>query len=274
MLRRAFAVVMLVACGSNAAPSPPRTFGGDRPVELEVPGILQAHRKFPLLLVLHDYGSTGAADETYLGMTGEAPNNFAFVLAPEGTTDSMGKQFWNADPTCCDFDHKNPDDVAYLGKLIEQVSTVWPIDPAAVAVIGYANGGTMADRLACERADVVSNVVVLASQKPSTPCAPTRSVNVLHIHGTSDAIVPYSVAAPSVQQWAVADHCGTTRTLGSPIDLDSTLVGAETLTESTAGCPDGVTVDLWTIEGGTHVPALQDTFDSEVRQWVMSNPRP
>jgi polyhydroxybutyrate depolymerase len=188
-------------------------------------------------------------------------------------TDSVAKQFWNADATCCDFDHKNPDDVGYLGTLIEQVRTVWPIDPNQVAVIGYAGGGTMAYRLACERADLVSNVVVLAGPVASTPCAPARSVNVLHVHGTADATVPYSVAGPSVQQWAVNDHCGSSRVLGASVDIDGSLAGNETVTESVVGCPAGVRVDLWTIEGGSHTPSVVPTFDPIARQWIIEHPR-
>jgi polyhydroxybutyrate depolymerase len=274
MRSRALAVVVLVACGSTPPPSPPRTFGGDRPVELEVPVVLQSHRKFPLIIVLHAYGSTGADQTTYFGMTSEGADDHAFLLAPDGMTDSTGKQFWNADPACCDIDHTNPDDVGYLAQLIQQVSAVWPIDPGAIAVIGHANGGTMAYRLACERADVVSNVIALAAKAPSIPCAPTRPVNVLHIHGTSDTSVPYSLAGQTIQQWAVNDHCGSTRTLGPPVDLDSTLAGNETLTESTTGCPPGIEVDLWTIEGGSHAPTLVSTFDPTMRNWVVGHRRP
>src|SRR4029077_4012984 len=109
-------------------------------------------------------------------------------------------------------------------------------------------------------ADVVSDLVVLAGRPTSTPCTPTRPVNVLDVHGTSDDTVPYSVAGSSVQQWAANDHCGTTRTLGAPVDLDSALAGKETLTESVTGCPPGIAVDLWTIEGGGHLPMPVPTF--------------
>jgi polyhydroxybutyrate depolymerase len=273
MIFRALAVAVLVACGASTPQSPPRTFGGDRPVELQVPDVLQSRRKFPLIVVLHDYGSTGADQNAYFGITTDGGSEVVFVLAPDGTTDKAGKQFWNADPTCCDIDHTNPDDVGYLAKLIEQVGAAWPIDPSAVAVVGYANGGTMAYRLACERADVVSNIVVLASQPTSTACAPTRGVNVLEIHGTADDVVPYSVAGPSVQQWAVNDHCGTIGPPGTSLDLDSVLAGNETLTQSVTGCPPGITVDLWTIEGGGHHPTPVTTFGPTVRQWVISHPR-
>jgi len=274
MTSRALAIVVLAACGTNTPPVKQHIFGGDRPVELAVPPVLQAHRKFPLIIVLHAYGSTGADEATYLGMAGEAADDNAFLLAPDGITDSTTKQFWNADATCCDTEHKNPDDVAYLATLIEQISLVWPIDLNAVAVVGHGNGGNMAYRLACERADLVSNVVVLGGQAAASPCAPSEPVNVLHIHGTSDAQVSYSAATSSVQQWAVYDHCGGTRTLGPSVDVDSTLAGNETVTAATVACPQDITVELWTIEGGGHDPTLARTFDPTIRSWVIVHRRP
>jgi polyhydroxybutyrate depolymerase len=274
MFARALVVVVLVACGTDPPPVLPRTFGGDRPLELQVPDVLQANKKLPLVVILHDYGSTGVDTQTYFELMHLADGDVAFALAPEGTADSTAKQFWNADPACCDKDHKNPDDVGYLSDLIATVSKVWPIDPGAVAVLGHGNGGTMAYRLACEHADQVSNVIVLGAPRPSTTCAPTRPVNVLHIHGTSDDQVAYSVAGPSVQQWALNDHCGSSRTVGTPVDIEATIDGAETFTEATIGCPAGVSVDLWTIEGGGHVPTLVNSFALTLLQWIHDNRRP
>lgn len=274
MTHRALAVVVLVACGSTSTPPPPRTFGGDRPVNLQVPSTVEDGKLYPLVVVLHGFGANGFLQEAYFGMSSLAADDTAFVLAPDGMTNSMGKQFWNADPNCCDFEHQAPDDVAYLGGLIDQVSAAWPIDPEAVTVIGHSNGGYMAYRLACDRADVIGSIVVLAGQAASTTCAPSQAVNVLHIHGTVDDSVPFAVAAPSVQSWAVYDHCGAKRDPGPALDLDSTLAGSETRTEATTGCPAGVAVDFWTVEGGSHIPSLTTAFEPAVWQWLTTHRRP
>ncbi|HEU4727490.1 MAG TPA: hypothetical protein VFT22_06370 [Kofleriaceae bacterium] len=267
-------MIGLAACGTSESQPPPRIFGGDRPAELEVPGVLQSSRRFPLVVVLHDYGTDGATQKDYFNLGNFAPSDAGFLIAPEGLTDTQGKQFWNADPSCCDHDHKNPDDVGYLGNLIDEIRVAWPIDPKAIMVIGYGNGGSMAYRLACERADVVSNVVVLAAPMITTPCTPADPVNVLHIHGTQDSVTPYSVAGQSIQQWAVFDHCGTARSTGSAMDIDDTIAGNETLTEDVSGCPTGVSVELWTIEGGTHMPGLAVQFGATMQAWLSSHHRP
>ncbi|HET7502057.1 MAG TPA: hypothetical protein VFK02_13665 [Kofleriaceae bacterium] len=274
MIVRALIVVGLAACGTSTSQPRPRTFGGDRPAELEVPEVLQSNRRLPLVVVLHDYGTDGATEEDYFNLENFSRSDVGFLIAPEGMTDSQGKQFWNADPTCCDRDHQNPDDVGYVGNLIDQIRIAWPIDPKATMVIGYGNGGSMAYRLACERADVVSNVVVLSAPMITTPCTPTSPVNVLHIHGTADTITPYTAAGQSVQQWGVFDHCATSRTTGSPMDIDDAIAGNETLTESVSGCPAGISVELWTIESGTHTPSLATQFGATMQAWLSSHHRP
>jgi polyhydroxybutyrate depolymerase len=277
MTSRAIVAVVLVACGSTSTPPgtpPPRTFGGDRPVTLQIPSTLEAGKLYPLVLILHGFGANGFVQEAYFGMSSLAADDTAFVLAPDGTTNSMGKQFWNADPNCCDLEHQGPDDVAYLGGLIDEVSAAWPIDPKAVTVIGHSNGGYMAYRLACDRADVIGDIIVLAGQAASTTCAPSQAVNVLHLHGTADDTVPFAVAAPSVQTWAAYDRCGTTRDPGPALDLDGTLAGSETHTEATAGCPAGVAVDFWTIDGGGHIPSITTAFEPAVWQWLTDHRRP
>lgn len=273
MMCRAIAVVVLVACGSTSSTPPPRTFGGDRPVNLQVPSTVEDGKRYPLVVVLHGFGANGFVQEAYFGMSSLAADDTAFVLAPDGTTNSLGKQFWNADPNCCDHEHQNPDDVAYLGGLIDEVSAAWPIDPKAVVVIGHSNGGYMAYRLACDRADVIGDIVVLAGQAASTTCTPSRAVNVLHIHGSADDTVPFAVAAPSVQTWAAYDHCGAKRDLGPALDLDGTIAGSETRTEVATGCPAGVAVELWTVEGGGHIPSLTSAFEPAVWQWLIDHRR-
>ena len=267
------ALVLAAACG-NSVP-PPRTFGGDRPVTLEVPATLTPGMRYPLVLVLHGYGATGKLQEAYFGLNHLAAQSQAFVLAPDGLTDSTGHQFWNADPACCDFDHTNPDDVGYLGGLIDAVSAAWPVDPSQIYVIGHSNGGYMAYRLACDRADVVTDIVVLAGAAASDPstCTPSQPVDVLHLHGTADTEVPYSNAMPSVQQWATHDGCGATLADAGPaLNLDSTSPDTETSRQA-AMCPAGTALELWTMQGIGHIPAFTDQFEPTIWTWLTSHRR-
>ncbi|HEU0029725.1 MAG TPA: alpha/beta hydrolase-fold protein [Kofleriaceae bacterium] len=267
----------LAACGGDddgGSSGPPVTFGGDRPVTLQIPEHT-AGQTYPLVLILHGYGANGFLQQAYFGLDDLAERGDAFVLAPDGLTDSSNKQFWNADAVCCDFDGKNPDDVGYLSGMVEDVIASWPIDPKQVRVIGHSNGGYMAYRLACERSDLFTSIVSLAGNASTgVTCAPTTPIDVLHIHGTADATVPFTGAEPSVTEWANHNGCGTTRTPGETLDLDNAVVGAETQTATTTGCPAGGSVDLWTMTGSGHIPNLGLTFDTSISAWWADHARP
>jgi polyhydroxybutyrate depolymerase len=83
----------------------------------------------------------------------------------------------------------------------------------------------------------------------------------------------YSGAAPSVTQWAGLDGCSGARTRGADLDLEAGLAGAETKTEVTGGCPSGAAVDLWTLEGGGHIPTFGAAFPEAAWQWLTEHRR-
>ncbi|HEY5947054.1 MAG TPA: hypothetical protein VIV40_16235 [Kofleriaceae bacterium] len=284
MWRSLAITLILVACGNSGGGDdgsggdggmPGKIYGGDRPAELKTPPTLTPGKKYPLLVVLHGYSANGFVQTAFFGVGGLPGADQAFLIAPDGKTDSSGKQFWNADPACCDFDHTNVDDVGYIGGLIDAISADWPIDKNQVFILGHSNGGYMAYRMACERADVIAAIGSLAGDASSTPsaCTPSKHVAVVHLHGTADQIVPFTGATPSVDQWAAKNGCATTRTETTTLDLDSTVAGAETHVAPNAGCPSDGAVELWTMEGSSHIPSLNSSFSTAVFSWFTAHKR-
>jgi polyhydroxybutyrate depolymerase len=277
---RALALVLLLAaCGSSDDGPPPKTYGGDRPADLKTPATLTDGKQYPLLVILHGYGANGFAQYAFFNAQAVVNADKALVIAPDGTTSTTtGKLFWNADPACCDFDRQNPDDVAYIGGLIDDIVADWPIDKNQIYILGHSNGGYMAYRMACERSDVIAAIGSLAGNAATTAsaCNPTKPVSVLQMHGTVDDTVPYATspgAVYDVNQWAQHDGCGTTRTPTVTLDLDSTVAGTETHGETTAGCPAGVAVDLWTMEGSGHIPIFNSTAIDDIFGWLAAHKR-
>ncbi len=281
MLRSLSLVCVVAACGGGDSGPRPMTFGGDRPVDLKVPPGFDDSRTYPLIVGLHGYGGNGFQHAAYFGLSKLVSDGDALLLAPDGLVDSFGRQFWNADPLCCDLDGKNPDDVGYLGSLIDDVIASWPVDRSRVVLVGHSNGAFMAYRMACDRSDVVTGIAGLAGAASSVPasCTPERAVDILHIHGTADDIVPYAGggvggggAEASVAQWTGHDGCDATLAPGPTYDLESVLPGAET-TALTAGCPAGVAVELWRMEGANHIPNFGPAFTPTLWQWLNDHPR-
>lgn len=274
-------ILVLAACSSDGGkPMSTKTFGDGRPADLNTPDTLTGGKQYPLVVLLHGFGANGFAQAAYFHMEKLTDLDAALWIAPDGTPNNSSRQFWNADPACCDFDGQNPDDVGYLGKLVEDIQADWPIDPDQVFFVGHSNGGYMSYRMACERADLIAAIGSLAGNAASIPanCTPSQPVSVLHMHGTADATVPYSGfggagAVSSVQQWASHDGCGTTRSATVTLDIDTVVAGSETHGETTAGCPSGIAVDLWTMEGTGHIPGLNDTVPGVIFDWFVAHKR-
>ena len=282
----AMSALLICACGGDSSDQepPPTVFGGDRPTTLQVPASYDPDRSYPLLLLLHGWGGTSLLNQVYLGYTNAADTRDILIAAPDGMVDQDGKPFWNASDVCCDVYQTGVDDVAYLGGLVEDIQAAYSVDPARTYVLGHSNGGFMAYRLACERADLfaaIGSLAGAASFADPDACVPSAAVSVLQIHGTADETVAYGGnasfpgAVASVERFASYDACRGTLTAAGTLDIDKRLPGAETETSSVSSCPSGIAADLWTIDGGAHSPVLDNpTFADLVWDFLSSHPRP
>lgn len=252
----------------------------DRRAQLVAPDDVTAPA--PLLVLLHGYTATADRQDSYLGVTEQAATRGLYVLLPNGTVDGRGAQFWDVG-ACCNFTGTPVDDFGYLRDLVREALEARPIDPTRVYVFGHSNGGFMSYRLACELADEVAAIAVLASSELPTDegCEPSRPVSVLHLHGTEDRVIPYGGGAIGepfpgavevVARWAGRAGCDDEPVEGEPLDLVPNIDGAETTVAAYRGCADGVDVQLDTITGGVHTPALDhQRVGSDVLDWLLDH---
>ena len=265
---------------SEASPTAARPYG------LKVPTGYDGLQSIPLVVLLHGYTSNGATQAGYFGLTAEADKERFLLAYPDGTRDTFGNRFWNATDACCDFFHTGVDDVAYLDAVIGEIAAKYPVDPARVFVVGHSNGAFMAHRYACDRASKVAAIVTLAGMtwKDQGRCAAGSPVSVLHVHGRNDSTINYAGgstpegaypgAVETVGDWAKKDGCsGALAATGRKLDLDRTVAGDETVEEAYTGCPGGVGVALWTIEGGGHVPAFNDQWAASIWAFMATHPK-
>jgi polyhydroxybutyrate depolymerase len=276
--------------GSDLAGPPDMTPPSDaellasRPYAFVVPPGYSDAQKWPLLLVLGGYGSRGAELSSYLGFTKLAADDGIFLVTPDGLLDDRVNYAWNPDP-----DQFPQFDVRYLRAIIHDVEAEYSIDPARVFIVGHSLGAHMAHRMACDDADDVVAIMSLAGQVPKDPaeCAPTRAVSVVQIHGTDDMTIGYygdvqnnppdptiPSAHDTVAVWARNDACtGGIAATGATLHLDTSLTGNETTVEAYAGCPAGIGVELWSIVGGSHLPAVTPGFAGLVWGFLMAHTR-
>jgi polyhydroxybutyrate depolymerase len=260
-----------------------------RPYNLYVPAGLDRSKPAPLVLFFHGYGSTGAGSARALGILGAADAHGFVVAYPDGTIDGQGNRFWSASDACCNFASKDVDDVAYAAWILDDVASRAKIDPKRVYAAGHSNGGFMALRLACDLSPRFAAVVSVAGAAHADPsrCNPSEPVSVLQIHGDADAVVHYGGgvlfdvpsrvypgAEATVASWAAKDHCGgPPAPSGSLFDFDYSVPGAETTRKTAPGCPDGISVDLWTVAGGSHQLIPTPAGLDAVWSWMAAHPK-
>jgi polyhydroxybutyrate depolymerase len=268
---------------ASSAPAPASPLIAERRFHLDVPPGYAPGKPAPLLLALHGYGADG--DDVASGRWGVsalALAHGAFVAHPDGTLDASKHRFWNATDACCNFGSMAVDDVAYLSAVIDDVATRYPIDPKRIWVAGISNGGFMAHRLACDRADKIAAIVSLAGSTWADPsrCAPSAPVSVLEVHGTDDPVVPYDGGArllernevpyPSVEATVAAsaahDRCSgalTVLPVQSGFDDERPTIGTEI--GRWTGCPPGIDVERWKMPGAKHIPRVTRAWSEAVR---------
>ena len=257
------------------------------PAFLRLPETLRAGERAPLLLVLHGFGVSSSLLIAKAGLNALADQKKFAYLAPEGARDALGRPFWNAGKSCCDLDHRQYNDVKRLRELLVANLSNAAIDPQRVFVIGYSNGGFMAQRLACEVGDRIAGVVSVAGASPSpdVPCAQSSSLSVLEIHGDADPIVhyaggtvfdrtdvaPHASAPASAKYWAEHLSCKTTPRELRPIDLEPYVPEPETSVQRYEDCRGAV--ELWTVKGGGHYVALQPPALEAIWGFLQAHPK-
>lgn len=193
------AVAPATATTAAAPPSPRATVathgsitvdGRARTYRLYVPADL-ADGPVPLFVGLH--GGTGWADQfAVTNHVEELADAGGFIAVHPDGVNQPGRRggVWNGGVCCGVAARDDVDDVAFIDALLDQLALEHDIDPLRVFAFGHSNGGIMSYRLACELADRIVGIGVVAGTLGVTNCAPAQPVSVLHIHGTEDRNLP------------------------------------------------------------------------------------
>ncbi|HYQ04579.1 MAG TPA: PHB depolymerase family esterase [Polyangiaceae bacterium] len=240
-------------------------------------GLAPGERR-PLLIFLHGLGASGKTAFDVLHLAAFGARERVFVVAPDGSVDRQKRQFWNAGAACCNFDHREIDDVARLSQLIDTWRARPDVDPSRIYLMGHSNGGFMTERLACALGDRLTAAASMAGAAPpiTQACSPTKKLALLEVHGDADEIVRYAGGSvfdsrelapfPGIEKgfrdWAKRLGCPSAAQPGPDRDLDSRLPDAETRVLRYANCTSG-SVELWTVRGGNHfVGTGQQAFEA------------
>jgi polyhydroxybutyrate depolymerase len=254
--------VVLAGCGArcaSAAPNDPSAsfeFGGlSRTYLIHVP---PGHAG-GLVLNLHGGGSNGSQQERLTNFDAIGDANGFVVVYPDGIDNNWADGRGASEP-----DRRGVDDVGFLAALAGKLANEHGIEPGHVFATGMSNGGFMANRLGCDRADVIAAVApVSGTLGAGVACNPSRPVAVLEVHGTADPLVPFDggtmrgrggtsdiVAAPAmVERWRSADGC---QGVPAADTLPSTEDGTVVHRFASNSCAAGSAVVFYQVDHGGH----------------------
>ena len=220
----------------------------------------------PLPLVVSLHGGGGKADgvEKQSGWRVLGDREGFVVAYPTG----LGKS-WNdgRKDTPSQAIREDVDDVGFLAALIDDVGKRTSIDKKRVFMNGISNGAFMSSRFACERADLVAAIgLVAATMGPEVlaTCKPTRRMSVIAFSGTTDPIVTFEGGtvhigravrgkavsfSESLLFWTTAAQCEAPEKRDVPdIDRDDD----SSVHLDAYRCERGSAVHAYTIIGGGH----------------------
>jgi polyhydroxybutyrate depolymerase len=222
-----------------------------------------------LVVNLHGAGMSGQQQADLTDYNSVA-DRYGFVVAyPDGIDSTWADGRGAALP-----DRQGVDDIGFLATLIDRLSRDYGIPAGHVFVTGMSAGAFMANRLACERADLVTAIAPVAGTLGAgLPCAPSRPVSVMAVHGTADPVVPYGggimngrggtsdiLSAPAMaERWRALDGCP------GPLVNDPASGPGEVQEMTATGCAGNTTVTLVSINGGGHTwPAGRFSLPADV----------
>lgn len=252
--------------------------GADRPANLFLPSSYSKETAVPLLIDLHGYTGNGQSQASYTFLQSAANTRGVAYVAPDGLKDSSGGRFWNASSACCNFGGSKVSDVEYISDLIKEISSKVAIDQTRIYLFGHSNGHFMSYKFVCSTDSAIAAVAGLAGAMENDPSACNKlPMNVLHIHGTNDATIayeggsifgnPYPSADQTVAQWVKINSCS--KPAESEIDLLKSMQGSET--SAIAYICANKSLELWRINGGVHVPALDEEFALRTLDWLLAH---
>lgn len=222
--------------------------GKTREYRVHVPPGYNPAALTPAVLVFHGYLETAEQIEKISEMSPVADSHSFLAVYPQGLSTS-----WNAGVCCGTSSSSGVEDVQFVKDMLDALAKEYCVDPKRVFAAGFSNGGMLSHRLACELSDRIAAIGPVAGTMAIDTCAPSRPVPVMHVHGTSDFVVPYNgngiggaeAVDATIAGWVERNGCTDPQATG-------VFEKGKALCVEYSQCKAGAAVRLCTIDGGGH----------------------
>ena len=228
---------------------------------VHVPKGYDPKKPTPVVLALHGAAMDGSMMVWFTGLNKTSDKEGFIVVYPSGTGTGPFRT-WNAGGFSGKMAEGRADDVAFIGKLLDDLGAVVKVDEKRVYACGMSNGGMMCYRLAAELSDRIAAIAPVAGTIAIDESKPMRPVPVIHFHGTKDTFVPFAMAKgktpafmklkgveDSVQTWVKLNGCDE-RPKNESLSKDGDEM--KVTRKIYSGGKDGSEVVLIVIEDGGH----------------------
>jgi len=234
--------------------------GRERTYLVHIPKDYDPQKPTPVVLALHGAAMNGPLMVWFCGLNKTSDKEGFIVVYPSGT--GTGPFLvWNAGGFRGKLAEGKPDDVAFIGKLLDDLGAVVNVDVKRVYACGMSNGAMMCYRLAAEMSDRIAAIAPVAGTIAIEESKPQRPVPVIHFHGSKDNIVPFKMpkrksqfmkllgVEESIQTWVKLNGCDKTCMTETISKEDDEL---KVTRQTYSGSMAGADVVLITIEDGGH----------------------
>ena len=142
----------------------------------------------PLVIGLHGYRDRSWWLSAYSGLHNLAAKEDFTLALPDGK-----RQSWNG-VFCCGWSYvNNVEDIAFIRTMIEEIARDTSIDENRIYVVGFSNGGILAQRLLAQEPDLFAagaSVMSGVGDKDNTLDIADAKAPLLLVNGKTDQYVP------------------------------------------------------------------------------------
>ncbi|MCH2021959.1 MAG: alpha/beta hydrolase-fold protein [Saprospiraceae bacterium] len=239
-------------CYSNSNTQSLTSNNEEREYLLHIPNSYDGSSSVPLMLNFHGFGGSASAYINDADMRTLAESDTFILVYPQGSC-MNGVSHWN--PSLPGADNKSTaDDLSFIEALINEIASSYNIDTERVYACGYSNGGMFAYGLANYKSELIAAVGSVSGTILDFNGPTSHPMPVIHLHGTSDAVIPYNgnndynSAQSAIDYWVDFNN-----TNSNPI-LTTDSNGGMTIEHYLYAQGDSsVSVELYKYIGGNHV---------------------
>ncbi|MFY0645125.1 MAG: prolyl oligopeptidase family serine peptidase [Bacteroidia bacterium] len=162
----------------------------DREYVLYKPDSYDGSAPIPLMLNFHGFGGSARDYMADADMRSLAESDTFILVYPQGSC-LDGFSHWNACPSGGD-NKSDADDFGFVEAMISIISSQYSIDIERIYAVGYSNGGMMAYGLANYKSELIAAIASVSGTMLDCMGPTKHPMPVIHLHGTSDGVLPYN----------------------------------------------------------------------------------